>query len=589
MGGSCATGHCEPCQAGNRAALSSCFRAPQQIGSFVRFSTQVFFKRGDTTAYRALYRKYRPSAFSQVVGQEHITETLKGELAAGKTVHAYLFTGTRGTGKTSCAKILAKAVNCLNPQNGDPCGECEMCRAISAGEITDIVEIDAASNNGVDDIRELREQVNFAPAAAKYRVYIIDEVHMLTVPAFNALLKTLEEPPAHVIFILATTEVYKLPATILSRCQRFDFRRIDPQKICERIRFIAMHENLSVTDDAAMLIASAADGGMRDALSILDLCASHSREITEDTVAECCAMAGNDYLLKLADFIHDRNTEGALLLIDELHNSSVDMLRLLSELTRHYRDLMIVKTVKSDQKPIVCSVARMKKLREQAEKYDIKEILSILEYLQSAAAGMQSGDRRCEMEMTVIKLCRPEVVSDLTQLEKRISVLERALSEGRLPNTVTASVVKNDSVVQTAEKDTEEGIPLPEPPSEQDDCNPAGAPVKKSPAPTNGDVTPVGEWGDIISLLQKTRPLIAGVLQGSSAYIKGSYLLIDTSNSQFRTMVNGSNPLYRDSIRNAARQVLGQTYKLGPYRKTAIRPDDPLAAFSEKLDSLQNK
>ncbi|MEE1053807.1 MAG: DNA polymerase III subunit gamma/tau, partial [Acutalibacteraceae bacterium] len=254
-------------------------------------------------AYQALYRKYRPTKFSDVVGQDHITKTLKNELDSGKIVHAYLFTGTRGTGKTTCAKILAKAINCLNSKGGDPCGECEICRMIANDEITDIVEMDAASNNGVDDIRELREQVNFAPATAKYRVYIIDEVHMLSGAAFNALLKTLEEPPEHVVFILATTEVHKLPATILSRCQRFDFRRIDSAEIVGRLKYVAENEGLNLTDDAATLIASAADGGMRDALSILDLCASTGSDITEDTVSNVCSMAGNDYLIKMTDLI----------------------------------------------------------------------------------------------------------------------------------------------------------------------------------------------------------------------------------------------------------------------------------------------
>ena len=248
-------------------------------------------------AYQALYRKYRPQTFSDVIGQEHITETLKNELSAGKTVHAYLFTGTRGTGKTSCAKILAKAVNCLDPKDGDPCLECQACRMAASGENTDIVEIDAASNNGVDNIRELREKVNFTPSVSKYRVYIIDEVHMLSTDAFNALLKTLEEPPAHVIFILATTEVHMLPATILSRCQRFDFRRIDPDSICDRIQYIAEKEGFTVTPDAARLIAAAADGGMRDALSILDLCISNGSTVDEKTVENVCGMAIRNRLI----------------------------------------------------------------------------------------------------------------------------------------------------------------------------------------------------------------------------------------------------------------------------------------------------
>ena len=367
-------------------------------------------------SYQALYRKYRPQTFSDVVGQEHITETLKNELSAGKVTHAYLFTGTRGTGKTSTAKILAKAVKCLNPKNGDPCLECESCLSVANGENTDIVEIDAASNNSVDSIRELRDQVNFAPASSKYRVYIIDEVHMLTISAFNALLKTLEEPPEHVIFILATTEVHKLPATILSRCQRFDFRRIDPERICERIQYIAGKEGLTVTDGAASLIAAAADGGMRDALSILDLCASGSKNIDEETVESVCGMAGGDYLLQLA--------EGALLLTDKLYNTSVDMQRLLSELTSHFRDLMIIKTVKSDNKPIVCSETRLKALTEQAAAFDIKDIMHALSLLQASAAGMQGGNRRCEMEMALIRLCTPSLSNDLSSLERRINALE---------------------------------------------------------------------------------------------------------------------------------------------------------------------
>ena len=532
-------------------------------------------------AYQALYRKYRPQTFSDVVGQEHITETLKNELASGKIVHAYLFTGTRGTGKTSCAKILAKAVNCLSPKGGDPCGECEMCRAISEGEITDIAEIDAASNNGVESIRELREQVTFAPATAKYRVYIIDEVHMLSIGAFNALLKTLEEPPAHVVFILATTEVHKLPATILSRCQRFDFRRIEPARICERIQYIAEKEGLSVSQDAATLIANAADGGMRDALSILDLCASHSTDIDEETVSRVCAMAGGDHLIKLADQIKNRDTEGALLTIDELHRSSVDMLRLLFELIGHYRDLMIVKTVKGERRPIVCSSSRMKALEEQAADYDIREIMATLSKLQAAAVGMQSGNRRCEMEMTVIKLCEPAVSGDLAALEMRISALEA----GAPVKKVKTAEPKPEPVAD----DADEEIPPPESPDEPPapDEQAALPKVKSDTSAPANDTAQVEEWDEILSILRTTCPLIAGVLKGSQAYIKGAYLLIDTDSDQFRTLVNGGNPLYRDSIRKAAAQVLGGTYKLGPYRAVEKSAQDPLKQFEQKLKNLQ--
>ena len=536
-------------------------------------------------AYQALYRKYRPSTFSDVVGQEHITKTLKNELDSGKVVHAYLFTGTRGTGKTTCAKILAKAVNCLNPINGDPCGECEICKMVALDEATDIVEMDAASNNGVDDIRELREQVNFSPAACKYRVYIIDEVHMLSGAAFNALLKTLEEPPEHVVFILATTEVHKLPATILSRCQRFDFRRIDSSEIVGRLKYVAANEGLNLTDDAATLIASAADGGMRDALSILDLCASHSTNIGEETVANVCSMAGNDYLIKMADLIKAQATEQALTLIDELHNSSVDMLRLLSELTNHFRDLMIVKVVKNEKKPIVCSSSKMRALELQAQNFDIKEIMSILSVLQSSAATMQTGNRRCEMEMCLIRLCNPGIRQDLASLERRIAILE-----SNPPVFDAKNEIKKEIIDQKTQEEIDE-IPLPEYENE-------AAPyeetlesiVENSISATMQDgITPVTRWSEIIATLRQTCPPIAGVLHDSSAYIEGDRLLIDTQNSQFKALVNGSNPIYRDSIRKAAQSILGKVYKLGPYHAKQTQNDvqDPMQSFAQKLKQLE--
>lgn len=536
-------------------------------------------------AYQALYRKYRPQTFSEVVGQEHITETLKNELAAGKTVHAYLFTGTRGTGKTSCAKILAKAVNCLNPQDGDPCLSCESCLSVANGENTDIVEIDAASNNSVDSIRELRDQVSFAPSSSKYRVYIIDEVHMLTVSAFNALLKTLEEPPSHVVFILATTEVHKLPATILSRCQRFDFRRIEADRICERIQYIADKEGLTVTDGAASLIAAAADGGMRDALSILDLCASGSKNIDEETVESVCGMAGGDYLIKLADYIKSRDAEGALMLIDRLYGNSVDMQRLLAELTSHYRDLMIIKTVKGENKPIVCSAAKLKALEEQAADYDIKDIMRTLSSLQAANAGMQSGNRRCEMEMTVIRLCTPSLSYDLASLEHRIAALENGTARVVAPSVPPKAAPVPEKPISPPENEDanpEDGeIPLPEYPADEPQIS---AP---KPAP-DGGITPVDNWDEVLRILKTSCPLIAGVLKGSAAYIKGQYLLIDAPNGQFRSLINSGNGLYKDSIRKAAQTVLGVTYKLGPYTAAAPKAEeDPLAALADRLKNFE--
>ena len=567
---------------GEPSSIKQFFLCEQSIGSFVRPRIQANFYFGvKFMAYQALYRKYRPQTFSDVVGQEHITKTLKNELDCGKIVHAYLFTGTRGTGKTTCAKILAKAVNCLCPINGDPCGECEICRMVAADEATDIVEMDAASNNGVDDIRELREQVNFSPAACKYRVYIIDEVHMLSGAALNALLKTLEEPPEHVVFILATTEVHKLPATILSRCQRFDFRRIDSSEIVGRLKYVASNEGLNLTDDAATLIASAADGGMRDALSILDLCASHSSDITENTVANVCSMAGNDYLIKMADLIKNGATEKALMLIDELHNSSVDMLRLLAELTQHFRDLMIVKVVKGEHKPLVCSSSKMRALESQAQSFDIKEIMSILSVLQTSATAKQNGNRRCEMEMAIIRLCNPEIRQDLNSLEQRVA---------RLESNPPVATLKSEPVKPAEIVEEDDEIPLSEEnvtPAEQETAEEA-KPAETVSAPEG--IYPVTQWGEVLAVLRKTCPIIAGVLQDSKAYIEGDRLLIDTNNSQFRTLVNGNNSVYRDNIRKAAENVLGRVYKLGPYHaKTAETKEvDPLQSFADKLKQLEH-
>lgn len=522
-------------------------------------------------AYQALYRKYRPQAFSDVYGQEHITKILESEIESGKIGHAYLFTGTRGTGKTTCAKILARAVNCENTKDGNPCGECEMCKMILSGEATDIVEIDAASNNSVDDIRDLREKVVFSPAAAKYRVYIIDEVHMLSISAFNALLKTLEEPPEHAIFILATTEVHKLPATILSRCQRFDFRRIESDRIVDRLKYVAQKEEFVLEDDAATLIAAAADGGMRDALSILDLCASSGNKITEADVVSACSMAGNDYLIAMADYICEKNTEGALLLLDKLHNSSVDMNRFLSEIVSHFRDLMIIKTVTGANRPIVCSKARMAALENQAAKFSLPEILAILNILSSSAARMIDSNRRAVMEMTILRLCTPKLRNDTESLELRIAALESA--EPRSFKEVSKAEKEETNAVS-------EQVPA--------EGQPSQPVLEDSRQPEDGQLQ---NWQDIIEVLKIKNPLMAGVLKGSKAYIEGTRLLIDSENSQFKSLVNGSSGKYREDIKAAAFEVLGRRYNLGPYIKktTAAEAEDPLAAFQDKLEILENK
>lgn len=538
-----------------------------------------FFCGVKILSYKALYRKYRPSTFSEVVGQEHITETLKSELKTGKIFHAYLFVGTRGTGKTSCAKILAKAVNCLNLANGDPCCECESCKSIKNENAIDIVEIDAASNNSVDNMRELREQVNFTPADAKYRVYIIDEVHMLTISAFNALLKTLEEPPAHVIFILATTEVHKLPSTILSRCQRFDFKRIDSEKIAERIKYIADNEGFTVTDNAAKMIAAIADGGMRDALSTLDLCVSASNNIDEETVAKTCGMAGNEYLINLAYFIKYQDTEKALILVDELYNSSVDMLRLLNELIQHYRNLMIIKTVKGSDKLIVCSTAHLEALKEQANDYDIKDIVLCLRHLQDTLIKMQNGNRRSEMELLLIKMCTPSLVTDLESLERRVSALENGnvSVNANITPQAEAPVIRKKAEPETrieTPKTIDEDI---QPTEEKNEINSITGQLDSE------------TWADILSELSKSAPLLSGILANSKAYIEGELCLIESANSQFAELMNAANGLYREKLRKAVETITGHSYRLGPYRKKQVvtNTDDPLDALRNKLKDLE--
>ena len=331
--------------------------------------------------YQVLYRKWRPQVFSDVAGQPHVTDTLRRELQEGRLSHAYLFTGSRGTGKTTCAKILAKAVNCCTC-DGNPCNECEICKGIDSGSILDVIEIDAASNNGVDNIRDLREEANFTPVAAKYRVYIIDEVHMLSIGAFNALLKTLEEPPSYVLFILATTEVHKLPATILSRCQRFDFRRIPPEDIAARLEYVAGQEGMELAHDAALLIARIADGALRDALSLLDQCAGRSKQITVEIVSEAAVSQAAAISMSSPRLSARRIAPGAHP-ARRAASGSCDMERLCGDLIDHFRNLMIAKTVPTLGELIICTEGELQQIQVEAEGFSMEAILSALDLLQA--------------------------------------------------------------------------------------------------------------------------------------------------------------------------------------------------------------
>ena len=434
-------------------------------------------------AYQALYRKWRPQVFADVVGQEHVTRTLMNEVRTGRHSHAYLFTGSRGTGKTTCAKIFAKAVNCEHPVNGDPCNCCETCKGIDAGSILDVVEIDAASNNGVDNIREIRDEANFTPVGGKYRVYIIDEVHMLSTGAFNALLKTLEEPPEHVKFVLATTEVHKLPATILSRCQRFDFHRISPEDIAARLTYVAKEENLQLTPGAANLIARLADGALRDALSILDQCIGQSTNIDEATVNAVVGLAGRDYLFQLADSILHRNSAMALAQIDDLYNRSCDMERLCNELINHFRNLMVCKAVKNPKDLIVCSAVELAAYQSVAKKTSMSDILNTLNALGDALVLIRKGlNRRVEMEMALIRLCTDGIYTENVQDPVPTTIPERAkMPAPAAPAAEPVSAPAEDPAPAPAEAPATEQA-APEAPAEEP-AAPAEPAVPTEPAP----------------------------------------------------------------------------------------------------------
>ena len=358
--------------------------------------------------YRALYRKWRPQRFEDVVGQRAIVTALKNQITANRVGHAYLFTGVRGTGKTTCAKIFAKAVNCLHPVNGDPCGECEICKGIDNGSILDVVEMDAASNNGVDDIRDLRDETAYTPSACKYKVYIIDEVHMLSTAAFNALLKTLEEPPAHIIFILATTEIQKVPATILSRCQRYDFTRIGPEDIARRVEYIAGEEKLELSPDGAELIARLADGALRDALSILDTCAGVTAKIDADVVRRMAGVTDRSYLFRISDALEAQDGATALAQLAQLRQQSVDVKRLTEELIAHYRALMLAALPGGQSLLSGVSPEEEALYLEKGPQLGQREAIRAIRALGSALEHMTRGsDQRIELELALFGLSEP--------------------------------------------------------------------------------------------------------------------------------------------------------------------------------------
>lgn len=524
--------------------------------------------------YQALYRKYRPQTFDDVVGQLAVSQTLKTQLVSGKLSHAYLFTGSRGTGKTSSAKILAKAVNCLNPQDGNPCNCCEACRSIDAGSCMDVLEIDAASNNGVDNVRDLRDDAIYSPSQVKMRVYIIDEVHMLSISAFNALLKIIEEPPEHLLFILATTELHKIPATILSRCQRFSFRRISQEDIAARLQYVAYQENIDLDESAARLLARLADGGMRDGLSLLDQCASATTgELTADKVYACLGIAGIQECGKLMGFIADHDTSSALALMNRLYAEGKDMGALLDELACLTRDLMILKTAPREGISMLSGVASDREVQELAGRFSSGELQRMMNVIQATEFGFtRSASRRMDAELCIVNLCQPELDTDVDALLARLTRLEDQMKSGNItisaPQKQAEIAVKEVSDEPVSQAVMEEEIPVTSEKTEE------GA----------VDQTPVGFWTDVASAVRKElNPALAGFFITTpnaplKGVLSGDQLVLVCNNQFVMEIVN-----VPDIISLVARKA---SAKLGRQLRVVVTDDHDTVNKNENLDRL---
>ena len=580
--------------------------ADQSVRYIIPYGGSAFFIIQEVPMYQVLYRKYRPRVFADVYGQDHVTSTLKNEIKEGRISHAYLFTGSRGTGKTTCAKILAKAVNCPNAVDGEPCNACEICKGLDSGTIYDVVEIDAASNNGVDNIRDLREEVNYTPTRGKYRVYIIDEVHMLSTGAFNALLKTLEEPPAHVIFILATTEVHKLPATILSRCQRFDFKRIQPETMAVRLQQVAGLEGMELAPDAATLIARIADGALRDGLSILDQCAGRSKQITAQLVSEVAGLAGREALYRLSDAVLARDSSAAVEELAQLHENSYDMERLCVEMINHFRNFMMVKTVKKSRELIICTDDEYKHIEASAGQFTLAQILRGLDLFQSTLVKIKGGATpRIEMEMAFIRLCEPKLETDPDAINQRLSALERAVQNGAAPVKTVQSPAPasrpapaQPTVPPTSQPTPAAAAPAPEPETvPATSAEPVSAPVQPeppvplepaaaapSPAPAaDSEQKLFMQWADLMEILHRTDIALFGVLSGSQGYTRGEFFLIDSPNPTIKEFIKIST--HAKAIRAALHELTGHNYKLGLFKKKSTEQ----APRRDPLEDLLSK
>lgn len=583
----------------------------------------VFFNAREVEKlYQALYRTWRPQVFEDVVGQKPITDTLRHEVSSNRLAHAYLFTGSRGTGKTTCSKILAKVVNCLNPIEGDPCGVCENCQAIAQGAMTDILEIDAASNNSVDDVRALREEAIFAPAMGKYRVYIIDEAHMLSKSAFNALLKIMEEPPEWVLFILATTEVHKLPSTILSRCQRFDFRRVSAEDIGNHLLHISEQEGIPLDSSAATLIGQISDGGMRDAISLLDQCAALGETVTVDRVRQVAGLTDPHKVYALVNAIIYGDKGTLLTEIGELHSLSVDFRQLSQTLLEYFRNLMVIKSVAQPEKLVLASSEEISRMQEQARHIEMSQVLYAVDTLQELYRRIGTDRSGVALfEMTLLKLSDPGYSDTNEALAARLERLEAGApprrekqtsistkfpqqeSSGSLPqangkNTPEQNqkeihedaVFKEEPEVSPHETIEEEALVevtadfsagMIPPPTEE---NPPYIPDLPTPSPLlssqeeeTSTIEIEGElesWSEILVLIKTKNPPLHATLEGSRAFLKGDILLIDAENPVFFDLMRTSD-VTKESLRNAISQITGKVYRLGPLKKGTVVKEKP--------------
>ena len=525
------------------------------------------------STYQALYRKYRPQTFDDVVGQMAVTQTLKTQLQSGRLSHAYLFTGSRGTGKTSSAKILAKAVNCTNPQDGNPCNCCQACRTIDSGACLDVLEIDAASNNGVDNVRDLRDDAVYTPSQVKMRVYIIDEVHMLSISAFNALLKIIEEPPEHLLFILATTELHKVPATILSRCQRFSFWRISQEDIAARLQYVAYQENIDLDDSAARVLARLADGGMRDGLSLLDQCASATTgELTAERVYQCLGIAGIRDCGQLMAHIANHDTKNALAMMNRIYAEGKDMGALLDELACLTRDLMVLRTAPAEGITMLSGVASDEEVKALAGRFSAGELVRMMNLLQQTMAGFtRSTSRRMDAELCVINMCQPELSLDAEALNARMTRMEERLATG---DFVAAAPKKQENPPGEPEEDRP---PMP------DDADAPPAEPEQTPVVNEA---PVGFWMDLVVAIRKELPpTVMGMFAPTpkapvQGVLQGDNLILECANGFILEVVN--RPEILSLVARKASAKLGRNVRVTAV-DSAAKPKT-----SAKMENLLN-